>query len=154
MHCVVMQLVEHPHSNIFLLKTNLLQLMVDVIKYSPNASVTMFCLAIFIHLIFFLVMYSDSSADSIVRSRATLISGRLLSSADAFTTIDRNCKQVYLQLSNFYSTRCAKNLCSYGISILPDVLKSFLLSIEDFRIHSFLIAMIYTVSSIYDNFAS
>lgn len=48
-----MQLVEHPHSNIFLLKTNLLQLMVDVIKYSPNASVTMFCLAIFIHLIFF-----------------------------------------------------------------------------------------------------
>uniref|UniRef100_A0A0E0HI05 ARM repeat superfamily protein n=1 Tax=Oryza nivara TaxID=4536 RepID=A0A0E0HI05_ORYNI len=62
---VLYELVEHPHSNIFLLKTNLLQLMVDVIN--------------------------DSSADSIVRSRATLISGRLLSSADAFTTIDRNC---------------------------------------------------------------
>ncbi|XP_052156888.1 uncharacterized protein LOC127774649 [Oryza glaberrima] len=62
---VLYELVEHPHSNIFLLKTNLLQLMVDVIN--------------------------DSSADSIVRSRATLISGRLLSSADAFMTIDRNC---------------------------------------------------------------
>uniref|UniRef100_A0A0E0L5K5 Condensin complex subunit 1 C-terminal domain-containing protein n=1 Tax=Oryza punctata TaxID=4537 RepID=A0A0E0L5K5_ORYPU len=62
---VLYELVEHPHSNIFLLKTNLLQLIVDVIN--------------------------DSSADSIVRSRATLISGRLLSSADAFMAIDQNC---------------------------------------------------------------
>ncbi|KAF0926232.1 hypothetical protein E2562_022061 [Oryza meyeriana var. granulata] len=62
---VLYELVEHPHSNIFLLKTNLLQLIIDVIN--------------------------DSLADSIVRSRATLISGRLLSSADAFTTIDKKC---------------------------------------------------------------
>ncbi|KAK3134871.1 hypothetical protein QOZ80_5BG0411830 [Eleusine coracana subsp. coracana] len=62
---VLYELVEHPHSNIFLLKTNLLQLIIDVIN--------------------------DSSADSIIRSRAALISGRLLSSTDAFTVIDQSC---------------------------------------------------------------
>ncbi|EES18659.1 uncharacterized protein LOC8074574 isoform X2 [Sorghum bicolor] len=62
---VLYELVEHPHSNIFLLKTNLLQLIVDIIN--------------------------DSSADSVIRSRAALISGRLLSSADAFTAIDKSC---------------------------------------------------------------
>lgn len=62
---VLYELVEHPHSNIFLLKTNLLQLIIDVIN--------------------------DSSADSIIRSRAALISGRLLSSADAFITIHQSC---------------------------------------------------------------
>ncbi|TVU00546.1 hypothetical protein EJB05_54009, partial [Eragrostis curvula] len=62
---ILYELVEHPHSNIFLLKTNLLQLIIDVIN--------------------------DSSADSIIRSRAALISGRLLSSADAFTVIDHSC---------------------------------------------------------------
>ncbi|KAK8457276.1 hypothetical protein SEVIR_3G153700v4 [Setaria viridis] len=62
---VLYELVEHPHSNIFLLKTNLLQLIIDVIN--------------------------DSSADSVIRSRAALISGRLLSSADAFTAIDQSC---------------------------------------------------------------
>ncbi|KAL5230029.1 hypothetical protein ABZP36_028805 [Zizania latifolia] len=62
---VLYELVQHPHSNVFLLKTNLLQLITDAIN--------------------------DSSADSIVRSRAVLISGRLLSSADAFTTIDQSC---------------------------------------------------------------
>ncbi|XP_021303135.1 uncharacterized protein LOC8074574 isoform X1 [Sorghum bicolor] len=61
---VLYELVEHPHSNIFLLKTNLLQLIVDIIN--------------------------DSSADSVIRSRAALISGRLLSSADAFTAIDKS----------------------------------------------------------------
>ncbi|KAL5203204.1 hypothetical protein ABZP36_014156, partial [Zizania latifolia] len=95
---VLYQLVEHPHSNIFLLKTNLLQLIIDVIifekkfdviKYVPYTYVSVFCLAIFIHLMF-LVFYSDSSADSIMRSRAALISGRLLSSADAFMTIDQS----------------------------------------------------------------
>ncbi|CAN6354414.1 unnamed protein product [Urochloa humidicola] len=62
---VLYELVEHPHSNVFLLKTNLLQLIIDVIN--------------------------DSSADSVIRSRAALISGRLLSSADAFTAIDQSC---------------------------------------------------------------
>ncbi|XP_062232109.1 uncharacterized protein LOC133929388 [Phragmites australis] len=62
---VLYELVEHPHSNIFLLKTNLLELIIDVIN--------------------------DSSADSVIRSRAALISGRLLSSADAFTAIDQSC---------------------------------------------------------------
>ncbi|WVZ56439.1 hypothetical protein U9M48_006970 [Paspalum notatum var. saurae] len=61
---VLYELVEHPHSNIFLLKTNLLQLIIDVIN--------------------------DSSADSVIRSRAALISGRLLSSADAFTAVDQS----------------------------------------------------------------
>ncbi|XP_066368820.1 uncharacterized protein [Miscanthus floridulus] len=61
---VLYELVEHPHSNIFLLKTNLLQLIIDIIN--------------------------DSSADSVIRSRAALISGRLLSSADAFTAIDKS----------------------------------------------------------------
>ncbi|CAN6345908.1 unnamed protein product [Urochloa humidicola] len=61
---VLYELVEHPHSNVFLLKTNLLQLIIDVIN--------------------------DSSADSVIRSRAALISGRLLSSADAFTAIDQS----------------------------------------------------------------
>nr|CAB3464495.1 unnamed protein product [Digitaria exilis] len=45
---VLYELVEHPHSNVFLLKTNLLQLIIDVIN--------------------------DSSADSVIRSRAVLIS--------------------------------------------------------------------------------
>ncbi|GJN15178.1 hypothetical protein PR202_gb02072 [Eleusine coracana subsp. coracana] len=36
-------------------------------------------------------MGTDSSADSIIRSRAALISGRLLSSTDAFTVIDQSC---------------------------------------------------------------
>nr|CAB3460755.1 unnamed protein product [Digitaria exilis] len=62
---VLYELVEHPHSNVFLLKTNLLQLIIDVIN--------------------------DSSADSVIRSRALLISGRLLSSADAFMAIDQSC---------------------------------------------------------------
>uniref|UniRef100_A0A0A9DE17 ARM repeat superfamily protein n=1 Tax=Arundo donax TaxID=35708 RepID=A0A0A9DE17_ARUDO len=62
---VLYELVEHPHSNIFLMKTNLLQLIIDVIN--------------------------DSSADSVIQSRAALISGRLLSSADAFTAIDQSC---------------------------------------------------------------
>ncbi|PAN18209.1 hypothetical protein PAHAL_3G186100 [Panicum hallii] len=62
---VLYELVEHPHSNTFLLKTNLIQLISDVIN--------------------------DSSADSVIRSRAALISGRLLSSADAFTVIDQSC---------------------------------------------------------------
>ncbi|GJM94060.1 hypothetical protein PR202_ga10672 [Eleusine coracana subsp. coracana] len=39
----------------------------------------------------FVDLSSDSSADSIMRSRAALISGRLLSSADAFTVIDQSC---------------------------------------------------------------
>uniref|UniRef100_A0A452ZV21 26S proteasome non-ATPase regulatory subunit 5 n=1 Tax=Aegilops tauschii subsp. strangulata TaxID=200361 RepID=A0A452ZV21_AEGTS len=62
---VLYELAEHPHSNMFLLKTSLLQHITDVIN--------------------------DPSADSIVRSRASLISGRLLSSADAFMTIEKSC---------------------------------------------------------------
>ena len=62
---VLYELEEHPHSNMFLLKTSLLQHITDVIN--------------------------DPSADSIVRSRASLISGRLLSSADAFMTIEKSC---------------------------------------------------------------
>ncbi|KAJ1264023.1 hypothetical protein BS78_09G231000 [Paspalum vaginatum] len=61
---VLYELVEHRHSNIFVLKTNLLQLIIDVIN--------------------------DSAADSVIRSRAALISGRLLSSADAFTAVDQS----------------------------------------------------------------
>ncbi|CAM0953968.1 unnamed protein product [Alopecurus aequalis] len=62
---VLYELAEHPHSNIFLLKTSLLQHITDVIN--------------------------DSSIDSVVRSRASLISGRLLSSADSYVTIDQSC---------------------------------------------------------------
>ncbi|KAI5020167.1 uncharacterized protein LOC123449797 [Hordeum vulgare subsp. vulgare] len=62
---VLYELAEHPHSNMFLLKTSLLQHITDVIN--------------------------DPSADSIVRSRASLISGRLLASADAFMTIEQSC---------------------------------------------------------------
>ncbi|KQK04957.1 uncharacterized protein LOC100830727 [Brachypodium distachyon] len=62
---VLYELAEHPNSNIFLLKNSLLQHITDVIN--------------------------DSTADSVIRSRASLISGRLLSSADAFMTIDQSC---------------------------------------------------------------
>ncbi|KAM0875951.1 hypothetical protein ACQ4PT_036475 [Festuca glaucescens] len=62
---ILYELAEHPHSNIFLLKTSLLQHITDVIN--------------------------DSTTDPVVRSRAALISGRLLSSADAFMTIDQSC---------------------------------------------------------------
>ncbi|KAL5215248.1 hypothetical protein ABZP36_004400 [Zizania latifolia] len=61
---VLCELGQHPHSNEFLLKTNLLQLIADVIN--------------------------DSLADSIVWSMTVVISGRLLSSANAFTAIDQS----------------------------------------------------------------
>jgi 26S proteasome non-ATPase regulatory subunit 5 len=59
---------------------------------------------------------SDSSADSVIRSRAALISGRLLSSADAFTAIDKSCKHQY----------------TISIVKLPVTYCSTTLSIEDF----------------------
>ncbi|XP_008801496.2 uncharacterized protein LOC103715588 isoform X1 [Phoenix dactylifera] len=58
------ELVSSPHSSSFVLKTTLLQLLTDII--------------------------SNFSVDSILRSRAVLISGRLLSSADAYMTIDES----------------------------------------------------------------
>nr|CAD1834447.1 unnamed protein product [Ananas comosus var. bracteatus] len=58
------ELVESPHSTRFLLKTTLLQLLTDLI--------------------------SNSSVDSILRSRAALISGRLLSSAEAYMAISES----------------------------------------------------------------
>ncbi|KAL6848648.1 hypothetical protein ACP4OV_021231 [Aristida adscensionis] len=77
-------LVEHPHSNIFLLKTNLLQLIIDVIN--------------------------DSSTDSVIRSRAALISGRLLSSPDAFTVIDQSCvKNLLLALEKILKMEESQN---------------------------------------------
>lgn len=93
------QLVEHPHSNIFLLKTNLLQLIIDIIKYlSYCLYISVFPSVVFSAIIcylFFWSMCSDSSADSVIRSRAASVSGRLLSSADAFTAIDKSCKHQY-----------------------------------------------------------
>ncbi|XP_064985282.1 uncharacterized protein LOC135583919 isoform X4 [Musa acuminata AAA Group] len=55
-------LVESPHSSMFLLRTTLLQKLTS--------------------------MVSNSSADSVLRSRAALISGRILSSSDAYTAVD------------------------------------------------------------------
>ncbi|XP_020105278.1 uncharacterized protein LOC109721880 isoform X3 [Ananas comosus] len=56
------ELVESPYSTTVLLKSTLLQLLIDMI--------------------------SNSTVDSVLRSRAALISGRLLSSADAYAVID------------------------------------------------------------------
>ncbi|XP_064985270.1 uncharacterized protein LOC135583919 isoform X2 [Musa acuminata AAA Group] len=56
------ELVESPHSSMFLLRTTLLQKLTS--------------------------MVSNSSADSVLRSRAALISGRILSSSDAYTAVD------------------------------------------------------------------
>ncbi|CAL9112831.1 unnamed protein product [Musa textilis] len=56
------ELVESPHSSMFLLRTTLLQKLTSMI--------------------------SNSSVDSILRSRAALISGRILSSSDAYTAVD------------------------------------------------------------------
>ncbi|XP_072961867.1 uncharacterized protein [Typha angustifolia] len=58
------ELAESPYSSRFLLKTTLLQQLIGMI--------------------------SNSSVDTILRSRAALISGRLLSSVDAYTTIDKS----------------------------------------------------------------
>ncbi|KAH7651700.1 26S proteasome non-ATPase regulatory subunit 5 protein [Dioscorea alata] len=58
------ELVESPHSARFLLKTTLLQLLTGLI--------------------------SNASVDSIIRARAVMISGRLLSRADVYTTIDES----------------------------------------------------------------
>ncbi|KAM0938540.1 putative armadillo-like helical, 26S proteasome non-ATPase regulatory subunit 5 [Dioscorea sansibarensis] len=58
------ELVESPHSPRFLLKTTLLQLLTGLI--------------------------SNASVDSIIRARAVMISGRLLSRADIYTTIDES----------------------------------------------------------------
>ncbi|KAM0865511.1 hypothetical protein ACQ4PT_043215 [Festuca glaucescens] len=77
-------LAEHPHSNIFLLKTSLLQHITDVIN--------------------------DSSTDPVVRSRASLISGRLLSSADAFMTIDQSCvTNLLLAIDRIFRTEESQN---------------------------------------------
>ncbi|XP_066368819.1 uncharacterized protein [Miscanthus floridulus] len=90
---VLYELVEHPHSNIFLLKTNLLQLIIDIIN--------------------------DSSADSVIRSRAALISGRLLSSADAFTAIDKSCKHQYtISVVKLPATNCSTTLSIEGVTNL------------------------------------
>ncbi|CAL9749451.1 unnamed protein product [Musa acuminata subsp. burmannicoides] len=56
------ELVESPHSSMFLLRTTLLQKLTT--------------------------MVSNSSVDSVLRSRAALISGRILSSSDAYTAVD------------------------------------------------------------------
>ncbi|WOL11051.1 ARM repeat superfamily protein [Canna indica] len=56
------ELVESPHSSMFFLRTTLLQLLINMIR--------------------------DSSVDSILRSRAALISGRVLSSSVAYTAVD------------------------------------------------------------------
>ncbi|CAD5182249.1 unnamed protein product [Musa acuminata subsp. malaccensis] len=56
------ELVESPHSSMFLLRTTLLQKLTS--------------------------MVSNSSVDSVLRSRAALISGRILSSSDAYTAVD------------------------------------------------------------------
>ncbi|THU58679.1 hypothetical protein C4D60_Mb03t16940 [Musa balbisiana] len=56
------ELVESPHSSMFLLRTTLLQKLISMI--------------------------SNSSVDSVLRSRAALISGRILSSSDAYTAVD------------------------------------------------------------------
>lgn len=81
---VLYELAEHPHSNIFLLKTSLLQHITDVIN--------------------------DSSTDPVVRSRASLISGRLLSSADAFMTIDQSCvMNLLLAIDRIFKTEESQN---------------------------------------------
>ncbi|KAM3300037.1 hypothetical protein ACQJBY_041183 [Aegilops geniculata] len=81
---VLYELAEHPHSNMFLLKTSLLQHITDVIN--------------------------DPSADPIVRSRASLISGRLLSSADAFMTIEKSCvTNLLLAIDKIFRTEESQN---------------------------------------------
>ena len=94
MSLLVLQLAEHPHSNIFLLKTSFLQHITDLIKYSATASIFVFNIFVsFSYLMLYIFgLCSDSSTDSVVRSRASLISGRLLSLADSFVTIDQSCK--------------------------------------------------------------
>ena len=66
--------------------------------------------------LFFWSVCSNSSADSVIRSRAALISGRLLSSADAFTAIDKSCK----------------HQCTISVIKLPVTDCITTLSIEDF----------------------
>lgn len=58
------ELVESPHSSQYLLKTTLLQILTNTIR--------------------------DSSLDAVLRCRAILISGRLLSSADAYKDFDES----------------------------------------------------------------
>lgn len=61
---ILYELAQTPHSAKFLLKTSLLQLLIDTI--------------------------SNNTVDSILRARAMLISGRLLSSPDSSKTIDQS----------------------------------------------------------------
>ncbi|KAG6529866.1 hypothetical protein ZIOFF_012081 [Zingiber officinale] len=59
---ILNELVESPHSSMFLLRTTLFQLLTNMI--------------------------SNSSVDSILRSRAALISGRILSSSEAYAAVN------------------------------------------------------------------
>ncbi|XP_042464433.1 uncharacterized protein LOC122047316 [Zingiber officinale] len=59
---ILYELVESPHSSMFLLRTTLFQLLTNMI--------------------------SNSSVDSILRSRAALISGRILSSSEAYAAVN------------------------------------------------------------------
>ncbi|XP_020597305.1 uncharacterized protein LOC110037068, partial [Phalaenopsis equestris] len=67
---ILFELAQSPHGTKFLLKTSLLQILTDMI--------------------------SNDAVDSILRSRALLISGRLFSSADAYKTIDQSWIKVFL----------------------------------------------------------
>ncbi|RLN30345.1 uncharacterized protein C2845_PM05G30140 [Panicum miliaceum] len=76
--------------------SNLLSIFEDEIKDRRDMLKTLSALEVlyedfYLELCFLRVRHHDSSADSVIRSRAALISGRLLSSADAFTVIDQSC---------------------------------------------------------------
>lgn len=92
-----MKLVEVQHSAEFLSKTILLQLLCSIIRLVKKFSfVNIFCLTVMPHSEIFLAFLSNGAAESILRSRAMMITGRLLSKENAFALIDESSKLLSL----------------------------------------------------------
>lgn len=87
-----MKLVEVQHSAEYLSKTILLQLLSSIIRLVMKVSFSTFCSKKRPHSETFLAFLSNGAAESILRSRAMMIIGRLLSKDNAFAFIDESSK--------------------------------------------------------------
>lgn len=103
-----MKLSEVPHSVEFLSKTTLLQLLSSIIRF-PKLLLYFHAYNIFVLLgsVFFTFVFwsSNESAESILRSRAMMIIGRLLSAENAFVFIDESSKIWKFSLSAYAASQ-------------------------------------------------
>lgn len=95
--CFIMKLAEVQHSAEFLSKTSLLQLLSSIIRLVKKLFLIHMFLFISVmpHVKTFPSFLSNEAAESILRSRAMMITGRLLSKENAFAFIDESSKLLF-----------------------------------------------------------